>query len=199
MTDALLLFAKPPVAGKVKTRLIPQLGAETATRVHEALLQHTASVFNRCQNVQKQLWAGFDLQHSAFSDPGFDVWSKHLQTQGDLGRRMQQAIEFNLQRYDKVVITGSDCPVINPEYISAAFAALEEGAPIVFGPAEDGGYVLVGASENVPAIFENIDWGTEAVLQQSRQQLQQQGVAWKELETLWDVDHPEDVKRWQSD
>ncbi|WP_426417620.1 TIGR04282 family arsenosugar biosynthesis glycosyltransferase [Aestuariirhabdus sp. LZHN29] len=198
-TRALLLFAKPPVRGQVKTRLISQLGAGVATDIHRRLLSDTAMTLTRCSGVQLQLWMGFDEGHSAFSAPVFSGWSRHLQVDGGLGERMEAAIACALKSYETVVVVGSDCPVLTPAYIESAFIALEQQAPVVFGPAEDGGYVLLGLRENTPALFRNIDWGSERVMQQSRERLQALAMPWVELDTLWDVDRPQDVMRWKRD
>ncbi|RRJ85020.1 TIGR04282 family arsenosugar biosynthesis glycosyltransferase [Aestuariirhabdus litorea] len=196
LSKAILLFAKPPVSGRVKTRLIPSLGVEVATQVHAELLLHCASTLAQCPGVERQLWAGFDPQNPAFQEPVFKGWKRYLQVDGDLGDRMAAATAVALSHAQRAVVVGSDCPAMTPAYIEAAFEALEHH-PVVLGPAEDGGYVLVGTRERVPELFQGIDWGSDRVLQQSRERLRKEGVGWVELETLWDVDRPEDFRRWR--
>ncbi len=195
----LLLFAKPPVQGRVKTRLNGKFGIENATMIHEQLLYSTARLINRCDFLSPQLWAGFDPEHSSFKNSLFTGWPVYLQHEGDLGLRMASASAEALGFHQSVVIVGSDCPALTEQYIEQAFTALEQGHEVVLGPAEDGGYVLVGLRRAIPEMFSNIDWGTDQVLVQSREQLKEAGVNWHELETLWDVDRPEDVWRWQAE
>jgi rSAM/selenodomain-associated transferase 1 len=100
----------------------------------------------------------------------------------------QESIEF-------VVLIGTDCPALNPAYVECAFEALQEGVEVVLGPAEDGGYVLVGMRQPVPEMFSNISWGSGAVLEETVQRLQQLGLSYRLLETLWDVDTVDDLPR----
>ena len=94
------------------------------------------------------------------------------------------------------LLIGCDCPVLTPDYLREAAAALASGSDAVFVPAEDGGYVLVGLGRMPPAqLFENISWGTASVMQETRARLEQVGWHWRELATLWDVDRPEDLLR----
>ncbi|MGY0216072.1 TIGR04282 family arsenosugar biosynthesis glycosyltransferase [Endozoicomonadaceae bacterium StTr2] len=193
-----LLFAKPPVAGKVKTRLIPALGADGACRLHQRLLEHVVEQVN-ASGMDACLWAADDPQHQGFENLSLSRWQRKTQPQGDLGNRMQTAAETMLKQYRKVLLIGSDCPLLNTEYFEQVLQQLEQ-QPVVYIPAEDGGYVLLGLSEqmlsqSMSPLFENIDWGTGSVLEQSRQHLQQAGIQWSELTELWDIDRPEDVER----
>ena len=110
----------------------------------------------------------------------------------DLGQRMHNAIEAGLQNYQSVLLVGSDCPSIDEAYLFRALKALEE-KPVVVGPAEDGGYVLIGMKYIQPKIFEHVSWGTAQVLAQTRQGLVQEKREWTELPTLADIDRPVDL------
>ena len=195
-TDALiLLFAKPPVAGKVKTRLIPAVGTEGACRIHQQLLVHTIDQVNQAE-VPAILLAADDTLHPAFDDLALGNWQRQLQSEGDLGARMFNAATEGLKQFSKVLLIGSDCPVLDKLVFEQVITALDDKS-VVFVPAEDGGYVLLGLTLAVPSLFKQIDWGTEKVMAQSRQHLKQAGIQWIELPARWDVDRPEDLRRLQ--
>lgn len=110
---------------------------------------------------------------------------------------MYRAILGGLARHDRVILVGSDCPWIDRAYLQSALAALET-APLVLGPALDGGYVLIGARQIRPELFSRISWGTEVVLAQTRMRLEELGWRWRELPALRDVDRPEDLHAWRA-
>jgi rSAM/selenodomain-associated transferase 1 len=114
---------------------------------------------------------------------------------GDLGARMGHAMEDSLAAGACLVLIGSDCPAMTAEHLRRARKALLDN-DAVLTPAEDGGYVLVGQSVRLPSIFTDIPWSTGAVMERTRERLAQDGARWTELETLWDVDRPEDYERW---
>jgi len=188
-------FAKRPQVGHVKTRLIPAIGAQGACDLHQKLLRHCWQTLNSVQLAAMELW----LDSAEFS-PFFDtlkpaVASIEIQQGANLGERMSNAVEQVLQRSDAVVIIGSDCPVLDGEYVDAALQSLYDGADVVLGPASDGGYVLIGMSRHLPQVFDDIDWGSDQVLKQTRTCLKACGSQWHELAQLWDVDRPEDLDR----
>ncbi|MCK5335562.1 MAG: TIGR04282 family arsenosugar biosynthesis glycosyltransferase, partial [Gammaproteobacteria bacterium] len=113
---------------------------------------------------------------------------------GDLGQKMSTALFNALLDYKKVVLIGADIPAIDSDYIQQAFTMLDQDTTVI-GPAEDGGYVLIGLTKPQPAIFESIDWGSSKVLQQTIEQLEPEIPVL--LDTLWDVDRPEDVERFK--
>jgi len=119
----------------------------------------------------------------------------HGQREGDLGARMLNAFEDALTRSRHVLLTGSDCPSLTAADLRAAARALREGRDAVFCPAEDGGYVLVGLSQAMPALFDAMTWGTATVMEESRQRLHNLGWRWHELPVRWDVDRPQDYQR----
>ena len=194
MAERLLqVFARAPVAGEVKTRLIPVLGAEGAADLYTRLLERmlaTASSF-----TDTELWCTPDSTAPVFD--GFAArWplTLHQQPAGDLGSRMHAALAEGLGRADAVVLVGCDCPALTAADLAEAFAALEQH-DVVLGPVEDGGYALVGARRVSPLLFDGIDWGGERVLRRTRARLVALGWRWHELRTLWDVDRPEDLAR----
>ncbi len=192
---ALLVFARDPVPGQVKTRLIPALGADAAAALYRQLLVHSLRVAAALPGVARTLWVDRP-------DPGTwirEAASAHgmalaVQCHGDLGRRMHRALETALAAADRAILIGSDCPGYDPHYLEAAFGALEDH-DAVLGPAADGGYVLLGLRRAEPALFEAVDWGSNHVLAQTRTHLGRLGLSWAELPTLHDVDTAADLER----
>jgi len=189
------VFARLPEAGKVKTRLIPALGADGATRFATERLQSTLAAASGVEIggevVNKELWYAGRNDHFLAECPV----TTRAQAEGDLGERMRVALHDGLSRSDRVVLIGTDCPLIDAVYLASAFAQLEDHA-VVLGPVEDGGYGLIGISGPVPDIFSNIDWGTASVLQDTCQRLNQAHVDYALLPLIWDVDRPEDLERY---
>ena len=109
---------------------------------------------------------------------------------------MAAALEGALTRHRQVVLIGSDCPLMDAAYLEEAFSTLAGGHDMVLGPAEDGGYVLIGTAVPLPGgLFEDIDWGTDRVLAQTRTRIQALGISHRELPVLWDLDRPTDLNR----
>ena len=188
---ALLVFARAPQRGRVKTRLVPLLGEAGAARLHARLVEKT---------LRTATAAGFTkvyLYGSPLNDLFFERMQKrfgvHLRPQGrgDLGERMYRA----LRRHPGAVLIGSDCPALRPADLRAAARALLGGADAVLAPAEDGGYALIGVRRAARTLFDGVAWGSERVLAQTRRRLRRLAWRWMELRTLWDVDRPEDVVR----
>lgn len=198
----ILQFAKTPELGKVKTRLIPAIGAEKALGLHRQLLAQTLNTCLSANLCQVELWlseptlADGILAEFKQRDNPLIGWQ-----QGDnLGERMAHAVKNSLERYDFVILVGSDCPAIDREYLELAIEHLINSSSdtrnrAVIGPAEDGGYVLIGLRQFDPLIFEEIDWGSSRVLRQTLTRLGQLDWHVHELPVLWDVDRPQDLKR----
>jgi rSAM/selenodomain-associated transferase 1 len=193
----ILVFAKAPVPGWVKTRLVPALGEAGAAQLYRQLVERTLDTALSAGLGAIELWCAPDT-----NDPYFAACAKRYgvrlraQGQGDLGGRMARALKRTLATGTPGLLIGCDCPVLAPAYLREAAAALAGGSDAVFGPAEDGGYVLVGLARMPPAqLFEDISWGTALVMQETRARLGRLGWRWRELATLWDVDRPEDFLR----
>lgn len=186
------IFARAPIPGAAKTRLIPALGAEGAARLHAALAGHAIATAART-GLAVELWCAPDCAHPFFADCA-RVHGVVLRAQpaGDLGAKMLFAFEA---ARGPLLLTGSDCPSITAQDFSDCARALEEGADAVFLPAEDGGYGLVGAKRPHAALFEGVDWGGERVMAQTRDRLARLGLSWREPRTVWDVDLPQDLLR----
>jgi rSAM/selenodomain-associated transferase 1 len=192
-----IVFAKAPTPGQVKTRLIPALGEAGAAALQCRLILRTLRTAAAARLGTNELWCapGQDdpFLAACASEYGFRLGA---QGEGDLGMRMARALESSLAQGTPGVLIGCDCPALSVAYLREAAAALSRGADAVFGPAEDGGYVLVGSTRSpVAELFEGVPWGTAAVMQATRARLARGGWCWHELEPMWDVDRPEDLAR----
>lgn len=190
----LIVFAKAPVPGLAKTRFIPALGARGAARLAERLLEHSVQQACHARIGPVELCCAPNAEHAAFTRLT-QRYAIALETQGDgdLGARMSRALARALATHERAVLIGSDIPALDAHYLQAAARALEDHA-VVFGPANDGGYVLVGSSVSAAGLFEGIQWGTSRVMQQTRQRLVALGLRHHELAPLSDVDVAEDLK-----
>ncbi len=200
--DALIVFAREPIAGQVKSRLAADVGTAPALAVYRRLLARTLALARRYHGSRDVtiILASADgsergeLARRARSN-GF-AWQ--LQCRGDLGARMHDAFERAFaDGFQRVVLIGCDCPVMGARELDSAFAALAASDAAV-NPAEDGGYALVALRRPLGALFEGISWGSGAVLAQTRQAALQAGVRVELLRQLWDVDRVADLRRWQA-
>jgi rSAM/selenodomain-associated transferase 1 len=190
------VFAKAPVAGDVKTRLVPLLGAEGAAKLHAALVRRALATAVEARMGEVELWCAPDESHPFFARCAAEFGATLRRQEGeDLGARMAHAFERAFDSGRSLVLIGSDCPALQPADLRAAAAALADH-DAALAPAEDGGYVLVALARAVP-IFERVAWGGPRVMAQTPAHLEAAGVRWKALPTLWDVDRPEDYARLQ--
>jgi rSAM/selenodomain-associated transferase 1 len=192
----ILVFAKAPIPGQVKTRLIPSVGAKAAASLHKRLVFHSLETVTRAGLGPVQLWCTPSTE-----DPFFELCAGkfplelHKQTGGDIGKRMAYAFDHTLGKVSSALLIGTDCPSLTQDDLKEAFEVLAQGTDAVIGPAEDGGYVLLGLRRSVSELFEGISWGTNLVLEETRKNLRLLGWQWHELEKRWDVDRPEDLDR----
>lgn len=193
----ILVFAKVPVSGQVKTRLAADIGERAALDVYKGLLESTLVTVVSVKLSPVELWLDTDTQTDWLQGliTQYPVVVR-VQSEGDLGARMANAVSETLREADFCVLIGTDCPLIDADYLDNACMALKNGSEIVIGPAEDGGYVLVGMTNDKPELFSSIDWSTAAVMQQTRQIINQQNWHHLELPVLWDIDRLADWRRW---
>ncbi len=195
----ILVFGKAPFPGLVKTRLAAAIGEDEAARSYAQWLEHHVVALIDYQLAPVELWVSPTKGHPLFTKlgdmPGISIVE---QPEGNLGQRMRKAFQNSLAHCCSVVLTGSDCPVMHPGYVERALETLAAGVDVVFGPAEDGGYVLVGQNCPHPSLFSEIPWSTKDVLHKTRLRLLAEHRSWAELETLWDIDTVEDYRRWQA-
>ena len=193
------VFAKAPVPGEVKTRLQPILGPEGAAALQAGLVRRALSTAMAASVGPVELHCSPDERHEFFQRCAerFHV-ALVAQRGADLGERMRAAFEHALEAGHALILIGSDCPALGADDLRLARDALAED-PAVIMPAEDGGYVLIALRQRVPGLFDRVDWGTAAVLRQTRRRFAEAGVRCKELRSLWDVDRPEDYARLQAE
>jgi rSAM/selenodomain-associated transferase 1 len=181
----IVIFAKAPVPGKVKTRLIPALGAEGAAALARAMLEGT---------VEEALATGLSVE--LCGDPDSAEWhvprpglALTAQGEGGLGERLARAASAG----QPVLLIGADCPELDCERLRAAAGALAVHDAVIH-PAEDGGYVLLGLRRFDASLFEGVDWSTSAVAAQTVAKIEALGWSLHVAETLRDVDEPEDLR-----
>ena len=190
----MIVFARAPRPGRVKTRLAPLLGAEGAARLHARLVARTLATATAAGRVELHCDPGTRDLFFRSMRRRFGV-TLRAQGKGDLGERMYRAFRRTMRRHRPVVLVGSDCPALVAADLHAAARALQGGVDAVFSPAEDGGYALIGLRRLSPRLFADIAWGGPDVMAQTRARLRALGWRWRELRVLWDVDRPEDVAR----
>ena len=187
--NLLLIFTRNPEIGKGKRRLAATVGDQAAFDIYKFLLDHTVA-------ITKNLYAEKEVYYSEEIWEN-DIWDnqkfgKKLQVGEDLGVRMANAFQEGFQNeYQKIIIIGSDMLDLSQENLEEAFKSLEKN-DFVVGPAEDGGYYLLGMKKFLPALFKNKTWGTETVLKDTMDDLKNETTAL--LETRNDVDYYEDIK-----
>lgn len=192
----LLIFAKAPVPGRVKTRLAQQLGIRGAAELYKKLLRQTLMIARTARLCPIELWCAPDARHSFFVACRRDYPVRlRRQCAGDLGRRMNHALNRTLADGNDAVLIGGDCASLGAAELRAAVDLLVAGQNAVLGPAADGGYVLIGLRQRCPVLFQGIAWSTPTVLAATRRRLRRAGLTWAELPTGWDVDTPTDLRR----
>lgn len=196
MPTRFLVFAKAPVAGWAKTRLIPTLGAEGAARLQAALIEHTLCSCGDAGRDAVELWCAPDAEHPFFVHVAKRFGATlHQQRGDDLGQRMFEALSSALRYSRAAVLVGTDAPTLTVGDLHSADAVLSAGAEAVLAPAFDGGYVLIGLRRVDRELFRDVEWGTARVLEQTRERLRALGYRWRELSPHHDIDRPEDWTR----
>ena len=196
MSRLIVQFARAPVKGFVKTRMQPYLKPEESLKLHESLVMMCCKRLIASELAEVHLWVDAQLDQPLFlSCVDRGVSSVKLQNGSNLGEKMFDCFTHTLRDHESVVLVGSDCPAIDDRYLRDAFQALES-APLVFGPAFDGGYVLLGATEVRAELFENIDWGGSDVLTSSLRAAKRLGLQASLLKILRDIDRPSDLEHY---
>jgi uncharacterized protein len=190
------VFARFPEPGRTKTRLVPALGPERAAQLQAALTRQALAVAgdvgaNTSRRLEVRFTGGDAEQMSQLYGSDHDYVPQHG---ADLGERLKDAVAAAFRSGAKrVVLIGTDCPLLSAERLQAAFQALQR-SDVVLGPAIDGGYYLIGLRGYHPELFTGIDWGTEHVLRQTLAKVRATRKRAHLLPPLADVDHPEDLK-----
>jgi len=189
MSPSIAILAKAPIPGFAKTRLIPAVGMHAAAVLQERLTEQAVTTAVAAKLGSVTLWCSPDTRHGSFRDLAarFPITLKQ-QVDGDLGARMLAALGAG------GLVIGNDCPAFTPAHLQTAAAALEE-ADVVLIPAEDGGYVLIGARAPCPGLFGGMVWGTPTVLAETRKRIAALNLKAVEIDPLWDVDTEADLAR----
>jgi rSAM/selenodomain-associated transferase 1 len=187
------ILCKAPVLGKVKTRLIQEMGKRRALDLYLQMFERLMAELS-ASRFKTELWISPDKDH-AFFEPY--ALARFQQAGTDLGVRMSTALHDGLARHESVILVGTDLPLVNRSYIEQAVNALRDH-DVIIGPAEDGGYGLVGVKGEIPGMFSDIDWGTERVLSQTCARLNRDGLDFGLLPLIWDVDRPADLPRYEA-
>lgn len=187
--DILIILARSPVYGKVKTRLAAAIGAVEALEVYRQLLQHTLEVAGNVPSDKVVFYSDESVPDEGTA-PGF---ARATQYGADLGARMENAFTHVFrQGYEKAVMIGTDCPAMGERTLAAAFEALHQH-DVVIGPAYDGGYYLLGMKQVHHRLFDNIPWSTPAVFEETVTICRRDGLRYLLLPTLHDVDEKKDL------
>lgn len=189
------IFAKAPIEGFAKTRLIPRLGAKGAANLQRRLLERAVRIACAAKVGPVSLWCSPDLEHDSFRDlADSHSLTLHRQDGDDLGQRMDHA--FSVMTAERpLLLMGTDCVVIEPWHLVDCANALRAEADAVFIPVEDGGYILIGLKAGTPALFASMPWGSREVMEETRKRASTLGLRLFETEPLWDIDLPEDYDR----
>ncbi len=197
--EKLIVFSRYPEPGKTKTRLIPSLGSEGAAELQRQMTEHTLAKVRQLGHSRP---VAIEVRHEGGNGNLMREWlgpdlSYMPQGSGDFGERMANAFHEAFQAgSDRVVLVGTDCPGITVGLLCEAFESLIH-TDVVLGPANDGGYYLIGLRQSIPQLFVEIPWGTEEVLERTREAVERLGLSLRLLRALDDVDRPEDLPAWR--
>ena len=200
----IIVFAKEPQRGKVKTRLKNGLSSEKIVRLYKAFLKDTGELINKCKTANKIMAYHFD-GHPRYLKRIAKGYIFHKQNGNCLGQRLHNAFVFaKSQGSTKTVIIGSDAPDLPPEYIETAFQELS-CHDVVFGPSRDGGYYLVGLKMPVRNIFQGIKWSTSSVLKDSLRKAKKADKSvyllkpWQDIDSCEDLENLKNVFKYRKD
>ncbi len=189
MSTRLIIFLKNPVAGKVKTRLAQSIGHERALQVYELLTSHTISEAIASNLSTVIYWSDHQVTE-CHTD-------QSVQAAGDLGERMLTALRTELQTHGSAILIGSDCPMMSHTLLRQAAADLEDH-DIVLGPAEDGGYYLIGMKSAHAELFRDLQYSTDHLLADTLDRAKAANLTVASLPTLSDIDYLEDLDKFHS-
>lgn len=197
--ERVILFTRYPEPGRTKTRLIPALGMEGAADLQR---QMTEYIFSQLKVLQQNRTVNIEVRYDGGNRNDMEQWlSSDInllpQGQGNLGNKLQRCFTDAFSaKMKRVVIVGADCPALSSEIIEKSLDILTQN-DLVLGPAQDGGYYLVGLSQPIPSLFDNIPWGTDQVLDTTLTRAKKINVTISLLEPLADVDRPEDIHHFR--
>lgn len=201
----LIIFARLPIAGKVKTRLEPLLGKQACLALHLTLIDHSLDLAKRWKHGPVELWLSEKPQSDSQREEVMNLLdlpesvAVHFQRGDDLGERMQNAMQSALDLGDRPLVIGTDCPGQETEHLDQAVELLNSGVNVAVQPAFDGGFVLIACADKVPDLKGGISWGSKNVMSQLEVELENQQLSIGKIEGISDLDNEEDFLLLQQD
>ncbi len=198
--DLVIIFTRFPEPGQVKTRLIPALGAQGAA---DCQRQMSEQIIRQVKELQRYKAIGLQIHYQGGKAKMMAAWlgdelDYHPQSTGDIGRRMAAAFRRAFAAGNRrIILVGSDCPALSAAILHTAFNKLKR-LDLVLGPAMDGGYYLIGLNHPCPALFTDLNWSTGKVLAETLQKAGEQGLSVSQVDTLYDIDRPEDIRHFHN-
>lgn len=207
----ILVLAKAPQRGKVKTRLARTVGHRRAVSLYRQMLDQTLGMLAEARLCPVEIHCAPDTRQGYFRSRatryGFGLRSQSQGGlgrgglgRGDLGRRMHRALSQALENSERVVLIGGDCVSLDAAYLRRSLEALQQGRDAVLGPAQDGGYVMIGLNRTKAGpesrLFLGMSWSHARVARQTRRRMQGLGMDWQEMDVRWDLDDARDLQRW---
>lgn len=194
-----VVMARKPAIGKVKTRLQPYLGRYRTALVYQQLLQQNLDVVQRFPCDNRVIACMPDTRHRLFQvRRRSGLWRLMRQPEGDLGVRMHRLFSLLLKRSRTVVLVGSDLANLDAQLLQQAFDELSSGSNLVLGTTTDGGYGMIGLNHSEPGLFRNIPWSTSRVARVTLVRAACAGIPYKPVNGLWDIDEAADYRRFRS-
>lgn len=192
---AVVIFTKNPDPGNVKTRLIPELGEQGSYKLYCELLNHTLSTVNELNHIDKYIYTTPNVAHPFFNRYQTEYnFTIEKQTGIDLGMRMHNAFQNILSEHEACVLLGCDCPTLTVSILNNAVLGLN-GNDIVIGPANDGGYYLIGLKQHNIKLFNGMNWSHSSVYKDTIERIEKENHSYIELERLTDVDNYNDLEK----
>jgi len=191
-----IVFARAPLPGRAKTRLVQRLGAAGAARLQARLTERAlrTAIASRCGKVE--LHGTPRIGHPFFLRERRELAITLVRQSGrDLGERMHRALNAALRKYRYAILIGVDAPELRAADLRRALRLLRSGCDAVLAPAEDGGYALIACRRAPRPVFEHIEWGGNDVYARTVERLDSQRMRWRALRTVWDIDRPADLDR----
>lgn len=194
--NVIIVFQKNLILGKVKTRLAKTIGNEEALNIYKSLIRTTYSELSKLKDADIVVYLSDYVEELPFDIKGknYSIFAQHGL---DLGERMKHAFEETFALgYEKCLIIGTDCPELSMKEMQSAIDNLSNH-DVVFGPAEDGGYYLMGKKKLIPSLLQGINWSTDEVLSKSIEKIEKENLTLKLLERLGDIDTEKDWKNYK--
>jgi rSAM/selenodomain-associated transferase 1 len=193
--NGLIVFQKNAIPGKVKTRIAVTVGDQQALEIYDWLTARTHAVLRELGVETFLFFSEYIPDYELENRQGFHL---KVQSSGDLGQRMRAAFQYLYSEgFEKVIILGTDCPGLTALDLKNAFLTLDS-CDLVFGPALDGGYYLLGSRQFHPDLFADIPWSTDKVLELTLEKVDQLGLNHELMKVLSDIDTFEDWKKFSS-